>query len=152
MMKHRSESVRPRPVRARRLRGLARRLLVVAAMLWSSLWSTFVIASVVGEPWRGWVIGAAFCLGVWSLALGAWRRPRFGGLVMAAVGVWAWTFFHSRAAMVGLSMPAILLGLGFFWHGAVEARRRRRARAAGHSAAGASEARGAEAAADSELG
>jgi|GEM_PF-2905312 len=104
-------------------------------MTWALTWSAFVIASVVGEPWRGWVIGAAFCLGVWSLAIGAWRKPRVGGLVMAGVGVWAWTFFHSRAAMVGLSMPAILLGLGFLWLGAVEARRRRRESRAAHPAA-----------------
>lgn len=104
-----------------------RLVLISIAIVWALTWSAFVVASVIGEPWRGWVIGAAFCLGVWSLALAAWRRPRVGGLVMAGAGVWAWTFFHSRAAMVGLSMPAILLGLGFFWLGAVDARRRRRA-------------------------
>lgn len=109
--------------------------LIAFAMAWALIWSAFVIASVVGEPWRGWVIGAAFCLGVWSLAIGAWRKPRIGGLVMAAAGLWAWGFFHSRAALVGLSIPAILLGLGFLWLGAVEARRRRRESRAVHPVA-----------------
>ncbi|MFG0258822.1 MAG: hypothetical protein ACF8LK_00605 [Phycisphaerales bacterium JB041] len=111
-------------------------MLVSVALLWALTWSAFVVASVIGEPWRGWVIAAAFFVGVWSLALGAWRWPRAGGLVMTGVGLWSWSFFHSRAAMVGLSLPAIMLGLGFLWLGAMEARRRRARRAAPPAAAG----------------
>ncbi|MFG0244177.1 MAG: hypothetical protein ACF8R9_15450 [Phycisphaerales bacterium JB054] len=116
------------------MRRFSRLVLISVAMVWALTWSAFVIASVIGEPWRGWVIGAAFCLGVWSLAIGAWRMPRLGGLAMAAAGLWAWGFFHSRAALVGLSMPALVLGLGFVWLGVAEARRRRRAGRAVHSA------------------
>ena len=101
-------------------------MLIATATLWAAAWSAFVIVAVWGEPWRGWVIGAALCAGVWSLILGAWWKPRVGGVVRGVVGVWAWTFFHSRASMLGLSLPALVLGVGFLCLGAVEARRARR--------------------------
>ena len=112
---------------ARHRRRFSQLVLLAAAGLWALTWSSFVIASVQGEPWRGWVIGAAMCVSVWSLALGAWWKPRVGGLVMAGFGIWAATFFNARAAMLGLSAPAVVLGLGFLLFGVSEARRRRRA-------------------------
>lgn len=124
---HHASSAKPSrfgPARRHRLSWLA---LLVATAGWALVWSAFVVAAVQGEPWRGWVIGAGFCGGVWSLALGAWWKPRAGGLVMVAAGVWAARFFHSRAAMIGLAAPAISLGLGFVLTGMAQARRTRKA-------------------------
>ncbi len=103
-------------------------LLRAAAVGWAVVWSGTVVAAVWGESWRGWVIGAVLALGVWALVLAARWKPRLGGLAMAATGVWAGSFLNSQAAMVGLTAPAVALGVGFLFLGMVRARRIRKAR------------------------
>ncbi|MDQ7012868.1 MAG: hypothetical protein Q9O74_03105 [Planctomycetota bacterium] len=105
-------------------------LLRAVAVIWALLWTGALAAAVWGEPWRGWVIGAVLALGVWTLVAVARWKPRAGGLLMAAVGTWAGTFFNSQAAMIGLVAPAIAMGVGFLLLGLVQARRIRKARKA----------------------
>ncbi len=105
-------------------------LLRAVAVIWALLWTGALVAAVWGEPWRGWVIGAVLALGVWTLVAVARWKPRTGGLLMAAVGIWAGTFFNSQAAMVGLTAPAVAMGVGFLFLGLVRARRIRKARKA----------------------
>lgn len=100
----------------------------LTAVLWASSWSALVIDTVQGDSWRIWVIGGVICLIVWSLAIWAWFQPRLGGLAMILAGLGAWNVLHSRAAMLGLSIPAISLGIGFLLHGIGHARRVRKAR------------------------
>lgn len=45
-----------------------------------------------------------------ALAATAWAWPRWGGLLLAAVGLWGiWAFPHPFADFV-LAMPAVVLG------------------------------------------
>ncbi|HZW09069.1 MAG TPA: hypothetical protein VFF69_04120 [Phycisphaerales bacterium] len=108
--------------------GLVSRTLVAAASTWAAAWSAFALANTTGGDWRGVLIGAAFVAGVCAPVAAAWRFPRVGGALLLALGLWGWGFFHSRAAMLGLSIPAILLGLCFIASGAAGAWQRSRAR------------------------
>lgn len=113
---------------------LSRVALRATTLVWAGAWTAFVVAALPGEPWRGWVIGAMFCIAVWLLTGLAWWKPRLGGLAMLGAGVWAWGFFHSRAAMLGLVTPSIALGLGFVLLSTSAAwRARRQAAAAGRT-------------------
>jgi hypothetical protein len=98
------------------------------ASCWAAAWSAFVIASAMGDDWRGHLIAAGFLAAVWAPVIAAWRLPCVGGLALASLGLWGWGFFHSRAALVGLSIPAILHGLAFVTLGVAAAWQRSRSR------------------------
>lgn len=86
------------------------------ALLWVAGWSAFTAYAAAPsfglEPDLILPV-ALFGLGVLLPVLLAWVFPRFGGLVLVGLGVFAYTLVHSEASRVGVVVPAVSLGSAF---------------------------------------
>ncbi len=83
------------------------------AMVWAAGWIAFTAQTVWAQGLQQAFIGTASGAVVLVPVLLAWRFPRFGGMVLVGLGVFAKLWADSQAAIVGLAVPGVGLGAVF---------------------------------------
>lgn len=80
-------------------------------VLWAGGWCLFAVLAALDEGSTAIPYAAGFLTAIVGPVVLAWRYPRFGGVVLAAVGVGSMFFFNDLFTQATLGAPAILLGL-----------------------------------------
>ena len=107
---------RPRLGNPNHARGLTRLGLWSArglALLWAAIWIAFTASVVWGQPPLDLLVGVASGAMILVPVIAAWALPRFGGLILLALGVLVWLWADSEASRVGVIVPALGLGSAF---------------------------------------
>ena len=119
------------PNHARGLTGLGLWVWRSLALVWAAGWTAFTAYTAAphfgSEPELA-LVAVGFGLGALGPVLLAWAFPRFGGLVLVGLGVFAAAWAHSESSRVGIVVPALGLGAGFLVLGTSAAWQRWRTR------------------------
>lgn len=113
--------------RRRSIRNWAGRAFRGGLLVWAvglgGLSALFGIAEA-SDGWMNLASHLAITLIIAVLAISAWLWPRWGGLLLAAVGLWGIWFFDHPFADYALATPAVVIGvIGMLIDGAGPSRR-----------------------------